>query len=144
MKSTENTGLTIGTLAESSGVGVETIRFYERKGLIKRPARRLTTYRQYSFDDARRVRFIKRAQGLGFTLKEIKEFFALTDGTYSATCGDVRKRAESKLAEIEEKLKDLQRMKRSLKELARACGEGKKALAECRILDCFESDWKGC
>lgn len=136
MKNTQN--LTIGVLAEEAGVGVETVRFYERKGLIKKPAKKQSTYRQYSPEDAKRIRFIKRAQDLGFTLREIKDFFAL-NGDSSSTCGDIQKRAENKIIEVEAKIKDLQRMKRSLKELANACGDGKQALAECRILDCFES-----
>lgn len=133
--------LTIGVLAEQAGVGVETVRFYERKGLIKKPARKQSSYRQYSPEDAKRIRFIKRAQDLGFTLREIKEFFGLASNTHS-TCGDVSHRAGAKLLEVEAKIKDLQRMKRSLKELVNACGDGKRVLAECRILDCFESGFK--
>ena len=125
----KNTGtLTIGILAKQSGVGVETVRFYERKGLIKKPVRSSSTYRQYNPEDAKRIRFIKRAQDLGFSLKEIKEFFLLTMDT-RATCGDVRNRAENKLVEIEAKIKDLQRIKRTLKEICSACGQGKQALA---------------
>lgn len=132
---------TIGTLAQEARVGVETVRFYERKGLIDRPARRSSGYRQYSAADAQRIRFIKRAQDLGFTLKEIKDLLAL-ELSSKMTCGDLRKKADSKLKEVEEKIRDLQRMKKSLKDISSACGDGKQAASQCRILDCFESDWK--
>lgn len=133
--------LTIGKLAKESGVGVETVRFYERKGLIRKPIKRLSGFRHYQDDDARRIRFIKRAQELGFTLKEVKDLLDLNVNP-RATCSDMSKKAETKVAEVEAKIKDLQRMKRSLKELAEACGESRKAVAQCRILDCFESGWK--
>lgn len=131
-------GITIGTLAEEAGVGVETIRFYERQGLIQRPAKKAGAYRQYTEDDARRIRFIRRAQELGFTLGEIGELLALND-TRRTTCGDVKKRADAKVEEIRAKLRDLKRMEKSLKELITACDCGPKAAAECRILDCFET-----
>lgn len=131
---------TIGKLARQSGVGVETVRFYERRGLIKRPSA-AAGFRKYSEEDARRIRFIKRAQGLGFTLKEIKSFFELNSNP-RATCSDVRIHAEAKLEEIEEKIRNLKKMKRSLKNLSEACGEGRKALAQCSVIDCFEPEWK--
>jgi len=134
----QTSGLTIGTLAEESGVGVETVRFYERQGLLKKPPKRATGYRQYSADDARRIRFIKRAQELGFTLQEINGLLTLND-TRKSTCGDVKNRADLKVAEVKAKIRDLQQMKRSLEDLIEACGGGPKAAAECRILDCFET-----
>jgi len=129
---------TIGKLARAAGVGVETVRFYERRGLIRRPAAQ-TGYRQYTGEDARRIRFVRRAQGLGFTLKEIKAVLDLNSGA-RVTCGDIRRRADDKLREVESKIRDLRRMKRSLERLSKACGEGKKAVADCPVLDCFESD----
>lgn len=131
-------GITIGVLAENAGVGVETIRFYERQRLIKQPLKKSSGYRQYSADDARRIRFIKRAQDLGFTLVEIREFLTLND-TRKTTCGDVKKKADAKLDEVRAKIQSLKQMKRSLEELIEACGCGPKAAAECRILDCFET-----
>jgi MerR family mercuric resistance operon transcriptional regulator len=133
--------LTIGKLAKCSDVGVETVRFYERKGLLRRPTKNLSGFRHYDPSDARRIRFIKRAQDLGFTLKEVKELIDLNANS-KATCSDVRGKAEEKLAEVESKIKDLKRMKQSLKDLAEACGDGKQAVAQCRVLDCFESGWK--
>ncbi len=132
--------LTIGKLAKTSGVGVETVRFYERKGLLRRPAKRLSGFRRYEPNDAMRIRFIKRAQDLGFTLAEVKELLELNTNP-SATCTDIRRKADRKVSEVEAKIKDLHRMRRSLKELAEACGDSRKAVAQCRILDCFESGW---
>jgi len=133
------TRFTIGKLARASGVGVETVRFYERKGLIRRPAAQ-EGYRTYSEDHALRIRFIKRAQELGFTLRQIKELLELNAAPRS-TCADVKRHTDAKLQEVERKIRDLQQMKRSLRTLADACGEGRKAAANCRILDCFESGW---
>ena len=130
--------MTIGKLAKEAGVGVETVRFYERKGLIKRPAKAPGSgFRHYEADEARRIRFIKRAQELGFTLREVKDLLALNNAP-RATCGDVRKRTEAKSAEIEAKIKDLRRMLKKLNELCEACDCGKQAVSECRVIDCFE------
>ena len=95
--------MTIGKLAKRCGVGVETIRFYEREGLIKEPPRSESRYRQYPEETAQRVRFIKRAKELGFTLKEIKGLLELRIRP-EATCGDVRNQAEEKIADIEQRL----------------------------------------
>lgn len=132
--------LTIGALAKSSGVGVQTIRFYERKGLLPAPPRRESGYRQYGPKDATRIRFIKRAQDVGFTLSEIQELLEMNTSP-RATCSDVKMKADLKLAEVNAKIKDLQRMRKTLMELSGACGESKKAMSECRVLDCFETGW---
>ena len=102
-------GLKIGKVAQLAGVGVETVRFYERKGLLEEPPRNDSGYRQYPHDTIIRLRFIKRAKELGFSLKEIRELFALRNDQH-ATCGDVRTQAETKLRNIEEKIKDLTRI----------------------------------
>ncbi len=129
---------TIGKLASEASVGVETVRFYERKGLIKKPSTRIG-FRHYPKETIQRILFIKRAQNLGFTLKEVQELlFMNTD--MRATCGDVQVRAESKIAEIQEKIKDLQRMKKSLQQIEAACAKSKEAVACCRIIDCFEGN----
>jgi Hg(II)-responsive transcriptional regulator len=133
-------GFTIGKLAESASVGVETVRFYERKGLIQRPTKSGYGFRQYEADDVLRIRFIKRAQELGCTLREIKELLEI-DATRRATCSDYSGVVRHRLAEIDGKITDLQRMKRALGELLVAC-EGSPCGAECRILDCFENGWK--
>jgi len=132
--------MTIGKLAASAGVGVETIRFYERKGLIKKPARREIGFRHYSEEEVVRVRFIKRAQELGFTLREVKELLEI-QAKRKVTGAQVKAKADEKIEEIKKKILDLQRMEESLKNLARVCGDGEQAIRECRIFDCFG---KGC
>lgn len=128
--------MTIGKVANRAGVGVETIRFYEREGLIEEPARRGSGYRIYPADTVDRVRFIKRAKELGFSLKEIKELMALRLAP-GATCGQVKRRAEAKIGDIEDKIRSLQRMKQALQELTAACG-GKGSVSQCPILDALE------
>lgn len=128
--------LTIGKVAKEAEVGIETIRFYEREGLIEEPPRRASGYRQYPADTVDRVRFIKRAKELGFSLKEIKELLALSIAP-GTTCGQVKKRAEAKLDDIEDKIRSLRRMKGALKKLTDACG-GKGSVSECPILDALE------
>jgi Hg(II)-responsive transcriptional regulator len=132
--------MTIGSLARSAGVGVQTVRFYERKGLLPKPARTASGYREFLPEDARRIRFIRRAQELGFTLKEVQELLELNSRP-KATCSDIRRRAEGKIGDIEKRLHDLRRMRKTLKQLASACGVSGRAVSECRILDCFESGW---
>ena len=114
------TALTIGKLANAAGVGVETIRFYEREGLLPKPPRKRSGYRQYPPDAVARVMFIRRAKELGFTLKEIKSLLNLRLDA-SATRADVREQAREKVADIEAKIADLQRMKDSLLKLIRKC-----------------------
>ncbi|MBY0472633.1 MerR family transcriptional regulator [bacterium] len=130
---------TIGSLAEDAGVGIQTVRFYERKGLLKQPPRRGSGYRQYTADDAKLIRFIKRAQELGFTLKEVKTLLDLQATTKSA-CADVKKSADQKVVEIENRIKDLKKMLRSLNQIANCCAEGKATRGVCSILDCFEGN----
>src|SRR5919199_5139981 len=92
--------LTIGQIARRAGVGVETVRFYERQGLLEEPARKESGYRQYPEDVVARLRFIKRAKELGFSLKEIKELLALRVDP-ATTCAEVKARAQAKVADIE-------------------------------------------
>jgi len=125
--------LTIGQLARRADVGVETVRFYEREGLLKEPARRPSGYRQYDEGVVDRLRFIRRAKQLGFTLKEIKELLSLRIDP-ATTCGDVKSRAEAKLDDIAAKIRSLQRMKRALVKLTKACS-GRGAASECPILE---------
>src|SRR5262245_11414989 len=97
--------LTIGEVARRAGVGVETVRFYEREGRLDEPARRASGYRQYGEDAVARLRFIRRAKELGFSLKEIAELLALRADP-ATTRADVRRRAETKVADIEAKVRD--------------------------------------
>lgn len=130
--------LTIGQLARRAGVGVETVRFYEREGLIPAPSRRPSGYRQYPIDAVRRVEFIRHAKELGFTLKEIQELLELRVDP-SSTCADVRGRARTKIADIEERIASLGRMKAALERLERRCrGEG--PTSACPILEALDRE----
>jgi MerR family transcriptional regulator, copper efflux regulator len=128
--------ITIGKLAARADVGVETVRFYERQGLIPEPQRSPKGYRQYREAEVGRIRFIRKAQDLGFTLSEIRELLSLRVDAGS-DCGDVRGRAEQKIAQVEEKLADLRRIRSALEELTRACA-GTGPTSECPILDAME------
>ena len=130
-----NEKLTIGKLAQASDIGVETVRFYERKGLIEQPNKQ-GAFRYYSLDLIDRIKFIKRAQELGFTLREVKELLELKINNQSK-CSDVLKKTESKIIEIDEKINDLKKMKKSLKNLAQCCTSDDMPLSDCPILECF-------
>ena len=115
--------MTIGQIARSAGVNVETIRFHQRRGLIDEPKKPLGGHRRYSPTAAFRVGFIKRAQQLGFTLEEVKGLLLLEDGQ---SCRETRELAERKLAVVEARIADLNRMRRLLKSLILECEEGKR------------------
>lgn len=108
----------IGALAEAAGVNIETIRFYQRKGLLAEPARRHGEIRRYGLDAVARVTFVKAAQRLGFSLDEISELLALDDGAH---CAEARGLAEGKLTDVRAKLRDLQRMESALTQLVAEC-----------------------
>ncbi|NWG39552.1 MAG: Hg(II)-responsive transcriptional regulator [Hydrogenophilaceae bacterium] len=110
--------LTIGGLAKAAGVNVETIRFYQRKGLMREPDRPPGGIRRYGEAALARVRFIKSAQHLGFSLDEIADLLKLEDGSH---CTEAREQAEHKLADVRAKLADLQRIEKVLKELVQRC-----------------------
>lgn len=130
--------LTIGQVARSAGVGVETVRFYERQGLLAEPARKESGYRQYAEDVVARLRFIRRAKELGFSLKEIKELLALrVDPT--TPCAEVKRQAEAKIGDIEEKIRTLRRMKKALVKLTAVC-RGRGPTSECPILDALDKE----
>jgi Hg(II)-responsive transcriptional regulator len=128
--------LTIGQLARRAGVGVETVRFYERQGLLEEPARRSSGYRQYGEEVVRRLQFIKRAKALGFTLQEIADLIALRLDP-ATTRAEVRQKAVDKLTTIEGKIHDLKRMGDALRKLVEAC-DGQGPLAGCPILDALD------
>jgi MerR family mercuric resistance operon transcriptional regulator len=110
--------LTIGMLAEAAGVNVETIRFYQRKGLLQEPERPLGGIRRYGHAHRARVSFIKSAQRLGFSLDEIGDLLKLEDGSH---CTEAREQAEHKLADVRAKLANLQRIEAVLEELVQRC-----------------------
>ena len=128
--------LSIGKLARTAGVGIDTVRYYERNGLLAPNTRSASGYRRYGDLELSRLRFIRRAQKLGFTLKEIRELFALRLDR-SATRRDVRQRAAAKVAEIEGKIRDLERMKKTLAELSATC-HGDGPAEGCPILNALE------
>ncbi len=131
-------GLTVSEVAKQAGVNLQTIRYYERQGLLPKPPRSASNYRLYSVDAVRRVRFVKRAQGLGFTLKEIKELLSLR-ATPRTQCADVRKRAEVKVRDIDGRVRTLRAMRRALSKLVGECS-GKGSVAECPILEAMDSE----
>ncbi len=129
--------LTIGQVARQAGIGVETVRFYEREGLLAAPARRASGYREFGSDAISQLKFIRQAQGLGFTLREIKELLALRlDPT--STRAQVREQAETKVADIERRIDELKRMKKALLPLIAAC-DGKGRLEGCPILAAIDA-----
>ena len=129
-------GCTIGQLAKAVGVNIQTVRYYERLRLLGPSARRPSGYRVYGEDEERRLRFIKNAQALGFTLHEIEELLDLQVSS-KARCGDVQRRAEAKLRHVEAKVRDLQALARSLRNLIRTCLAGQPT-DRCPILQSLE------
>ena len=124
--------LTIGKLANAAGVGIDTVRFYERAGLLNKPRRTASGYRLYAASDVGRLRFIRRAKTLGFSLEEIAELLRLNDG--GGRRGAVRAVASRRLAEIEQKLRELSGMRDTLRHLVFRC-RGDGPLAGCPIID---------
>jgi Hg(II)-responsive transcriptional regulator len=126
-------GLTISELAKRAGVNRETIRYYERRRLFARPARTISGYRVFPDDAIDRLRFIKHAQALGFTLEEVRELLGLRLDERSS-CEQVRARATRKLADVEAKIAALKRIRRVLGRLIHAC-ETRRPTAPCPILE---------
>ena len=125
--------LTIGKLAAAGGVGVETIRYYQRRGLLKQPTRE-RGIRRYGSDDLRRLRFIRQAQGAGFTLEEIKELLELDASDDRARA---RTLANQRVASLDARISELQKARDALKRLARECGSGSPG--PCPILQAFDA-----
>jgi MerR family transcriptional regulator, copper efflux regulator len=136
-KRAEVNGLTIGEAAKRARVHVETLRYYERRGLLVKPLRSKSNYRQYADDTVRRVRFIKAAQTLGFSLKEIRELLSL-QAAPQANCADIRTRAETKITDLDAKIDLLIAMKHALSKLIEEClTDG--PLTDCPILAALEN-----
>ena len=124
--------MTIGKVANLAGVGVETVRFYQRKGLLEEPPRRLRGFRQYSPETVDRIRFIRQAKALGFTLTEINELLALrVDPT--TTCQDVRRHVQEKLGDVDAKIQALSQIRDALLRLTKVC-KGRGPVDDCPIL----------
>ena len=134
----KTSALTIGELAKQAAVGQETIRFYEREGLIPDPPRTSSGYRQYPAETAARLRFILRAKDLGFALKEIRELLSLRLEEH--TCrAHVRQQASDKIRDLEGRIRDLQGMRSRLRELERACID-QGTIDECPILKALHTE----
>lgn len=131
---------TIGKVARLTDVGIETIRFYEREGLIPEPPRRESGYRQYPRVTIDRILFIKRAKDLGFTLAEINELLSLRVGS-GTTCADVKRKADQKIEDVKTKIKSLKRIQKALEKLTHQC-RGKGSVSECPILEALETKRK--
>lgn len=130
--------LTIGKLAKQVGVNIQTVRYYERRQLLSPTARKSSGYRLYGEDALKRLRFIKNAQTLGFTLREIADLLNLRVSS-TARCGDVERKAHSKLLQVEDKVRDLQMLARALHGLIRTCQAGQPT-DRCPILKALEDE----
>lgn len=126
----------IGALAEQTGVHVETIRYYQNLGLMPKPAKARGSVRRYGADAADRLRFIKRAQGLGFSLDEVKLLLALSVGEH---CAETRTFAQQKKRLVERKISDLRSIQTALDKLIRACGTGRNGRG-CPIIESLSGD----
>jgi len=124
---------TIGQLAKAADVNIETVRFYERKGLIDQPVKPAVGYRHYSDDILQRIHFIKHAQALGFTLNEIAALFKLND----TPCNQVQLLAENKLDSVQTKIQDLKRLEKALKKLLNQCDNNQDKSC-CPIVDALQ------
>ncbi len=128
--------LSIGKLAEAAGVNIETIRYYQRRGLLDEPAKPPGGQRRYAAEQVQRLRFIKRAQALGFTLAEVRGLLTLDE---ACACAETRAAAARKLALIKQKMADLAAMRRALDELVQQCDAGGGGAA-CPIIDALSRD----
>ena len=129
-KSVKN-GYTIGALASAVGVNVETVRYYQRVGLIAKPPKPEQGYRRYPISTAQRIRFIKRAQEMGFTLQEINELLSLDDGD----CEEARLLAERKHEVVQQRIRDLNTIRKELEKLIRACRDNTDGQGRCAIIE---------
>src|SRR5438477_6295811 len=130
--------LTIGHLAKKSGLNLETVRYYERRGLLPKPPRSASGYRLFPGDAARRLRFIQRAKELGFSLREIQELLCLRVAAATKRT-EIRARAEAKITDIEARIRSLESIKKTLRKLTKSCG-GCGPVAACPILESLEGN----
>lgn len=128
--------MTIGQVARACGVNVETIRFYQHKGLLPKPARPYGSIRRYGQAEVARLRFIKAAQRLGFSLEEIGQLLKLQDGIH---CAEARDLAQRKLEDVRARLSDLRRMERALADLIQRCGKS-QGQVRCPLMAVLEED----
>ncbi|OGA15239.1 MAG: MerR family transcriptional regulator [Betaproteobacteria bacterium RIFCSPLOWO2_02_FULL_63_19] len=129
-------GIKVGQLARAAAVNVETVRYYQRIGLLPLPSRDYGSIRRYSVDDLKRVRFIKRAQKLGFSLDDVAVLLGLSDGKH---CAETKALAETRLAVVEEKIADLAAIREALKGLVAKCSKGSRGCG-CPVIDALIED----
>lgn len=125
--------ISVGMLAKKSGINQETVRYYEKIGLMPKPKRRESRYRYYDENDLERLNFIVRAKELGFTLKEIKELLAMRIDA-DTKCADMKNLAERKIADIKRRISDLQSISDHLRLLSEQCTDGEVSLDECPVV----------
>ncbi len=129
----QRTGLQIGELSRRTGCHIETIRYYERIGLLPAPQRSTARYRLYDTGDIKRLAFVRRARELGFTLDEVRKLLALSAKDGRSACAEVRELAADHLAEVQAKIADLQKMERVLADAVQRCDEG--SFPGCPLID---------
>lgn len=127
--------LTISAAAKRAGIGVETIRYYQRIGLVQEPEKPVTGYRSYTNEDLKILKFIQRAKQLGFSLAEIKTMLSLGE----TSCNQTKQLASSKLDDVNRKIKDLTAIAATLKDLIESCGDN-KIDTNCPIIDAMSED----
>ena len=128
--------MTIGALAKAAGVGVETIRYYQRRGILATPSKPLGGHRQYSESTLKHLAFVRRAQQMGFSLEEITVLLGMRDGS---RCAEGRAHAQSKLEELGKRVEELNRMRRQLQSIVRACDANKRK-APCPLIRALEGE----
>ncbi len=124
--------MTIGKLSDSAGVNIETIRYYERIGILPAPPRSAGGYRIYDFEYVKRLKFVRRCRELGFTLKKIRDLLRLVD-SHNYNCNDVKAITSGQLGEVRHKISDLKKLERILKNMTDKCDRGK--VPECPIIE---------
>lgn len=129
--------MTIGQLASAVGVNIQTVRYYERRGIIPEPGRAASGYRQYDGEALARLRFVRRAQELGFSLDEIEELLSLRVEDRSS-CSAVETKTRAKLEDVQGKIRELKRMEHVLEKLAASCA-AREPTADCPILETIEA-----
>ena len=141
MKNSITKHMSIGMLAKQTGVGVETVRFYQRKGILPKPDQSCGI-KKYCDDDAKKIIFVKKAQALGFSLASIQELLAISVCS-DTTRPQLEQICRKKISEVKDKIDDLVRMQKMLTNFSQACGKNKSD-DECNLLNCFENQWNCC
>ena len=131
--------ISIGSLAKETGCNVETIRYYEKAGLIDPPPRTPGGYRQYDADDARRISFIRRCRDLGFSLPKIRQLLVMAGDADNHTRAEVKQLVAEQQSDIDGKIKDLKKLAAALNEISRHCDGAHDSASECPILDALDA-----